>query len=393
MRTKIAIVADTQLYKRLYGLNETKEDWYAAFESAFAQITSMQSDIAAVLLLGDIMDANEVGSSAAYVLQKVLQDFSATKIPIGMILGNHDNERSSPHTWVEVCELVNQYLTRLTLAKPFTVNVGTKTLNIYGTDNGSRERIASELSSLSPIAKSDNTEDWLCLHQALKQLAPHRFAWDVTAEQIPDWFDRVFLGDFHNTAQYTDVAGRKYIYPGSIETVSFNQTETPGFIVFDTQTNTFQHYSTQQREYLTYDSEGKSAEQMLPELVSQIEASTGKFHGKRPVVRVLYTAENYNDYLTIQSQIESISLQLFAVEKGTEKLSGEFSSLYTGNIAESGIPHTKDGILNLLPEILQATGIEGAESEDIQKLILNPENISAIKSQRFPDAVYKKVQI
>jgi len=393
MRSKIAIVADTQLYKRLYGLNETKEDWYAAFESAFRQITEMQSEIAAVLLLGDIMDANEVGSSAAFVLQSVLKDFSATGIPVGMILGNHDNERSSPHTWVEVCELVNPNLKRLSLSEPLTVNAECKTIKIYGTDNGSKERIAAELSGLSPLEKSPGTETWLCLHQALKQLAPHRFAWDVTAEQIPDWFDRVFLGDFHNTAQYTDMAGRNYIYPGSIETVSFNQTETPGFIVFDTQTNTFSHFPTQQREYITYDSEGKPAQQMLDELVARIGESTNRFHGKKPVVRVLYTSDNYNDYLTIQKHIEGISLQLFAVERGTENLSAEITSVYTGNIAESGMPHTKEGILKLLPEILEAAGVPESESDDIQQLILDPAKISEIKQNRFPEAVYKKVQL
>ena len=90
MPNKIAIIADTQLYKRLYGRDETRNDWYKAFAKAFEEISARAKDIAAVLILGDVMDSNEVGSSAAYVLQNTLQKFSDTGIPVGMILGNHD---------------------------------------------------------------------------------------------------------------------------------------------------------------------------------------------------------------------------------------------------------------------------------------------------------------
>lgn len=393
LANKIAIIADTQLYKRLYGREETREDWYNAFTKAFTEITKRKNDIAAVLILGDVMDSNEVGSSAAFVLQDVLQKFSETNIPVGMILGNHDNERRSKYTWVEVCKLVNSHLIRLNPRVPMIVETGEKLIRIYGLDNGTRERISADLKELQrpeDIATGKQIENWLCLHQALKELAPYRFAWDVAAEQIPDWYNRVFLGDFHNTAVYTDITGREYIYPGAIETVSYNQTETPGFILFDTETNSWEHISTQQREYLTYDAEGKRAEAMLEEISAQVAKSMEKYQAK-PVLRVLYTPENYGEYLKIADNLEAMVLKLFAIERGSEGLLDGNTRIFTGSISESGGIQTKEDILRALPELLKDLGINENIQEDIPKILLNPQAICGIKNERYPEAVYKKI--
>ena len=398
MPNKIAIIADTQLYKRLYGRDETRNDWYKAFAKAFEEISARAKDIATVLILGDVMDSNEVGSSAAYVLQNTLQKFSDTGIPVGMILGNHDNERNSPYTWVEVSSLVNSHLVHLSPERPMPVKVDGKTIHIYGIDNGTRERISQDLRSLARPAENtpdgEPIENWLCLHQALKELAPYKFAWDVTADQIPDWYDRVFLGDFHNTAVHKDMTGREYIYPGSIETVSFNQTETPGFIIFDTQTNSWEHISTQQREYITYDIFNKSSQEILDEATELITASQRKYNA-RPVLRILYTEDSYGQYLVVADKLEVQVLKLFAVERNTDSSAEAQSMLYTGAISENGGLQSRESIIKALPELLSAmcTNVDERYIEDIQRIITAPEKIEDIRASRYPDAVYKKIQI
>lgn len=392
-KNKIAFVADTQLYMRLYGQEETRLDWYKAFAKAFDIITQHRDEVAAVVLLGDIMDANEVGSSAAYTLQSVLQKFSETKIPVGMILGNHDNERNSKHTWVEVCQLVNPYLVRLTRT-PMVVNTPTKDIFLYGIDNGSRERIAVDLASLTQQSNNIQnrpTEHWLCLHQALKELAPHKFAWDMTSDQVPQWINRVFLGDFHNTAQYTDMTGREFIYPGATETVSFNQVETPGFILFDTETNTYTHYSSQQREYITFDAEGLKSGEILSQLSEAINASIAKFHEK-PVVKVLYTAANYTEYLSIEGQIKPLVLQLFAAEKGRICVDNTVH-IYEGNVSETGLIQSKEAVMDILPGLMRDMGLSASECEDIGRILSSDNALSEIHDKKFSGAVYKKYNL
>lgn len=390
MRTKIAILADTQLYKRLYGEESARVDWYNAFKCAFSQIKERAEDIAAVFILGDVMESNEVGASAAYTLQSVLSDFSNTNIPVAMIMGNHDKEFNSDSTWISVAKLSNPNVIHLSLDTPLEIPVENKIIRVYGVDYAPRDRITQTLHNFSP-KQEDGVENWLCLHQALKELAPHKFAWDVTSEQVPQTIDRVFLGHFHNMSEYTSLSGIPFIYPGAIETESFSQTEVPGFILFDTTTNTYTHISTQQREYITYNTEGKLADEILSELTELTQQSFIKFNN-RPVVRILYTPETYQEYLKVVDKIGSLTLKHFAIEVGNLSITDK-DAIYTGNVSEAGTYQTKEGILGALPDILTSLNIDTAEQEDLLKLISNPETIQDIKGAKFSGAVYKKANV
>jgi DNA repair exonuclease SbcCD nuclease subunit len=179
IRKYIGLLADTQLDKRLYGLEDTRRDWFRALEQGFESLYAVKEELSAIFVLGDIFDAESVGSEAAFSFQSALAKFAKEDIPILLILGNHDSNPSKSINWISVCKLVNPHVVELNFKEPFTLPAegNLSAINVLGNNNLSRDRMADALKTL--IQPSTAGINWLCLHQALAELAPHPDAFDV----------------------------------------------------------------------------------------------------------------------------------------------------------------------------------------------------------------------
>lgn len=384
MRRYIACLADTQLYKRLYGLEETRNDWYNALRQAFRHIESRADEVACVLLLGDVFDTKEVGPQAVFHITEALQSLQAAKIPIGVILGNHDHDPNENLSWIDVCRVANPLVSKLSLTQPLFIPAEgpLAPIAILGTDHQPRSQIIKSVQGLlKPTGLPSDTQFWLCLHEALEELAPHKDAWEISTMHVPGFVHRTLLGDFHDMAEHIDAHGRSFLYPGSIETVSHNQSKTPGFVYIDRQTGTYEHISTQQRAYLTIQLNGVSPERWGPHVHEQIDQAYARFKAK-PVVRVFFPNLLWDKWEPLRAEAYARSLHF-----------EDFAEVYENTPApqvatDDRVVETKEDVKAMAIAMLEAEGTDEAKAL-IQVLSL-PTAIADIKATKFPTAVYKK---
>lgn len=313
---KIIAIADTQLYKKLYNLNATRQDWYDALISAANQTVAISKthEIDGIIIPGDLMDTLEVGPSAVYYLHQFISILATLNKPIAVILGNHDKDPNDTYNWITVCKSYSNLVYELSLETP--VNIGGT--NFYGSTHMGKLDAIKAVQGMTPSTKEHNLQDgnyekrestvtksWLCLHQSLKELSSHESAWEVSVDHIPGWIHGVLLGDFHNSAHVIDQYGRWFIYPGSIETESFGHETCPGFIYLDTDTPTYSHHSTQQRLYLTFDLTKVPSQ----EWVNHLQAIPNPYP-KQPVIRVYFPQEMYDYWLSIKELIKGNFLRI-----------------------------------------------------------------------------------
>jgi DNA repair exonuclease SbcCD nuclease subunit len=388
----VAVIADTQLHKRLYGLSETRQDWFDAFDSAITQVLSRISEVSAICMPGDILDKEEVGSQAAHAVLKGLKRLAAhPEVPVFILLGNHDQpEDGTALNWVHVFQLVHPNVIEPALTKPHYLsacpNGSYPALNIYGVHHQSKLVLTDTLLSLpsaNPIPAVK--ESWLLLHQALKELAPHPDSFEVQAAQIPSWITKVILGDFHDMAVYEEKSGRQFIYPGSTETVSFNQSKTPGFIFINRSTNEITHHSTQQREYITVHLATLPVPVWKHALNGLIEGGTTRLK-KSPILRVYYPADQWDIYSEIRQEIRPKVLHLQDNEEPVK--SKESTDLPT---KDSRLPSSRSELIEIACEELAL--LETTVKEDASKMLTNPAYLPELQSTKFPQAQFTKLEV
>ena len=374
---KHAILADLQLDKKLYGLRETWEDWFHALKFATDTIIARQAEIEAVHFLGDIFDTEAIGGTAAHAFLSCLKSLEATGKPVFVILGNHDR---APYmdvpTWLDVMTLVNKHVIPLTFDKPYTIK-GKKPLTVYGNSFMKSGELREALKSL-PDPKVEH-EVWMVLHQALGELSPNLTDGDLTTEDVPAWVNQVFMGDFHDQQGVEDKLGRKFMYPGAIETVSFNQKSIPGFILWDRDTKSYEHIVTQQRGYVSVNLATVAQTDWMKTAVDAVAKAQGEF-GRLPVMRIFYPFGTWEAYAPVMEAVKPTVLKLF---------DQELNSTLEGTQAQPSIsinPETRDEVRNLAIELLEPSS--DSPKVDARRLLLRPENLSDIQKERFPKAVF-----
>lgn len=298
---KVALIADSQLGKRLYGLQETYLDWLKAFRQAGSHISS-DPTIEGVIFLGDTFDAEAMYPPEIQTAQEVTHALKASGKQVWGILGNHDKGQSDIKqitSWLDVSGIHALPPTGVPLAGATWMGIHHQNRNLLR-------------QTLQNLAKPNHRGPYiLCLHQALKELCGTLGGWEVECSQIPSWVDRIFLGDLHNHCLYREASGREFMYPGAIETVSFNQETEPGFVVFDVASSSFQHISTKQRDYIKVFVD-KLGNQWKEELANQIQQAVQTFHNQ-PVLQLVSRNPIPEE---VKSFVEPLCLKFVTVEFG-----------------------------------------------------------------------------
>lgn len=381
MRPYLAIISDTQLHKRLYGLTETRQDWFDAFDSAIDQVIEIIDQISAVILPGDILDQEEVGSGAAFTVTKGLTRLAKYNVPVLMLLGNHDQPENQKYNWVKMLQLVNPNVVEPSLENPLILEGcdSYKQLLLYGVHHMDRKDIIPAIEGLKKV--NVQGEHWLVLHESLKELAPHPDAFEISAKNVPSFIKKVILGDFHDFDIYEDELKRQFIYPGSTETVSFNQTKTPGFILINRITNDIIHKSTQQREYITINLESIPVDKWELFVNSNIQRSIDKFK-KAPILRIYYPSDEWDAYSSLKTRISKKVLKIF--DYAANEITPEAEATV---VREARIPTCKEELLTIATEEINALSIEN--KEDVIKILHNPTSLTEIQQEKFPEILLK----
>jgi len=358
---KIAFIADSQLGKRLYGLNDTYNDWLRAFEACGKHIIA-EANVQAVILLGDTFDAEAMYPKEIKTAQLTVSKIKDAGIKVYGILGNHDkgqNDVSEIVSWLDVCGI-----TTLTAKTPILVG----DTCIIGISHQNKQLLAETLATLK--APKGQTQILLCLHQALKELSLPGQGWEVETEQIPSWISKVFLGDFHNRCAFKDKNGREFIYPGAIETVSFNQETTPGFIYYDLDTQNTTHISTKQRDYIKIEVD-KLPSNWEAEVTRIVEKSIATYE-RKPAIQLIYKSGPRED---IRVFCEALAMKVVTVTFETPSTSEEVTST---------APTTREEVKKLASEYLPKTDLG-----DLGRLLLEKPELETLRGwqkSKYPTA-------
>lgn len=309
----IALIADSQLGKRLYGLNETYNDWLQAFKQAGDYVANSKT-IKAAIFLGDTFDAEAMYPKEIKTAQDVVSTIrSAGKEAYG-ILGNHDKGQSD-------IETITSWLNVVGITPLTTQGVEIGNYHFIGINHQNKHLLKKTLEELPKPTTSKKIA--ICLHQALKELSMLGGGWEVESAQVPQWVQRVFLGDFHNHCSYKDKHGREFMYPGAIETVSFNQETEPGFVVFCTKSEKYHHISTKQRDYIKFNLD-KLGKNWLKTMTDVFTESSLKYNTK-PVAQLISQnpiSEEVKDF-TSRHTIKYVTLEFGSTAAENESLSNQ----------------------------------------------------------------------
>lgn len=382
MQEYIAVVSDTQLHKRLYGLQESRQDWFDAFNSAINQIIERIDKISAIIFPGDILDQEEVGSHATYTVIDGLTKLAKYNVPILILLGNHDQPEDERINWVKTFKLVNKNVIEPSLDEPFLLegNSSYKPIYFYGSHHRERKEIIPLVEKLEPIGDTKDSLHWLILHESLKELAPHPNAYEISVKNVPAFISKVILGDFHDFDIFTDDLNRQFIYPGSTETVSFNQSKTPGFILINRITNEITHLSTQQREYLTFKLDKVPVETWIEYVSKRIDESISKFK-KNPVIRIFYPSQKWNELSILTETIKPKSLKIFTYDSTVEEKDDDII------IREARLPSSRDELIEIATEEIEHMKVHN--KDDVIKILQDTSYIDQIQKEKFPNIQIK----
>lgn len=94
----------------------------------------------------------------------------------------------------------------------------------YGLDNGSAKAIAEDLKAL-PLGV-----EALVAHQTAKEVFDLDGAWNIQADQIPEYIRYAFLGDYHVPTEFKLTNGGRAIYSGSPYVCSITEREARRFL-------------------------------------------------------------------------------------------------------------------------------------------------------------------
>lgn len=298
---KVALIADSQLGKRLYGLQETYLDWLKAFRLA-GSIIAQQKEVEGVIFLGDTFDAEAMYPPEIQTASDVVSQLKSSGKEVWGILGNHDKGQSDIKeitSWLDVSGIHALPSSGIRLA-------GATWMGIH---HQNRNLLRQTLENLTQ--PSLDGPYILCLHQALKELCGAASGWEVQCSQVPAWVNRVFLGDLHNHCIFHDENNREFMYPGAIETVSFNQDTRPGFVIFDVDTETTEHISTKQRDYIKVYVDNLD-QNWQSELGEQIQQSSEDYQNK-PVLQLISREPVPEE---IKNFVDPLCLKFVTVEFG-----------------------------------------------------------------------------
>lgn len=330
-------------------MNDTYQDWLKAFAQAGSHVV-VDKSIGSVIYLGDTFDAESMYPKEIKVAQETIEMIKSDGRKVYGILGNHDKGQSDLGTITSWLDVVG--ITPLTQE-----GAEIEGCWVMGLNHQNKNLLRETLEGLKkPVTKKPAV---LCLHQSLRELCALNGGWEVEAAQVPEWVSRIFLGDLHNHCSYKDKLGREFMYPGAIETVSFNQETEPGFVVYDTGKDTYRHISTQQRAYLKFNLD-KLGDHWLEEMSSQINAAELKF-GCKPVVQLISTDPVGTEVMD------------FAESKTLKVVTLEFGRSVSVNGVQAEVPQSESEVKTLARSFLPQTPLGG-----LAKALLESPNISAV---------------
>ncbi len=195
----IAHISDTHLGAMPYGLRERSEDFYDVLSEAIETI--IKDHIRAVVHSGDVFDSPKPPGLAVKNLYIELKKLESAGSRMFFVLGEHDISRMKD---VPFSLLLGEmgFATYIGDGQPHEF----EGITFIGFNKHRRSEIEALREKLSNL-KQNAGKNILVLHQGLIEF--HEYAGEMTASDLPAWFDYYAMGHLHDpgTKKFTGLKG------------------------------------------------------------------------------------------------------------------------------------------------------------------------------------------
>ncbi len=223
-------ISDTHLGLAQYGSEEREQDVYDAFNRAVD--VSVERGVDFVVFAGDIFNTPNPGGDAIVQMANALVRLKKAGIASFFILGEHDISRikGTPVHYVYHNMGFTKYIGD---GRPF-VHEG---VLLCGFDKIRKSEIpayADRFARANEAARAHQGHSVLVLHQGMHEF--HRFAGEMSAEQLPPDFSYYAMGHLHDHDERRFARlGGPVVYPGSTEVTTSEglRDAQKGFAVVD----------------------------------------------------------------------------------------------------------------------------------------------------------------
>ena len=214
---QIAVIGDTHLGMKQYGLNDRQEDFKSSFKDAVSKIDNSIP----IILVGDLFNMPRPVAELVYFTKQELKNHRVYDV-----VGNHD---LNGEDWLKLCNI--QPLAN-TINKIIRLKV--RPLYIAGLNWIRPANFMTELDSFLTTIKEP--VDIFVIHQLLDDFIPYAQN-QISGKQIADRLSKfgvkiVVMGDLHQAVDM-NINGIQFIYTGSTEVNSISEKYDKSFVMLD----------------------------------------------------------------------------------------------------------------------------------------------------------------
>src|SRR3989344_2811136 len=344
-----------------------------------------QEKVDFILFAGDLFNTAFPAADKLAIVARVLRELKEDGIPVYVIPGSHDFSPSGT-TMIDVLEqgglLVNVYKgdvvgKQLRLKYTIDKKTGAKITGILG-KKGMLDRAFYEDLDREHIEREQGYKIFM-FHTALQELRPthleHMEAQPVSL--LPRGFDYYAGGHVHHRMEFSASGYKKVTQPGALLPNNFAELEKyghGGFFIVQNDVVEWKAVNVRERIALTYDADGKKAEDVSKELLEMMKTVkadalvTLRVYGKLSSGQVSDVA--FNDVMA-----EGYARGAYVVLKNTTALMGkEFQEV---DVQADSIEQIEEQLIQehlkndsakitLVKELMQALSAEKKEGETIK---------------------------
>lgn len=369
---KFIHLSDTHLGYHHLGLRERKDDFYQAF--SYALDFAVENGVDFIIHTGDFFHSsrpsNETIIEAISLLRK------AKNIPIYTIPGNHD--RGSGVRDRTALDILQEFGLR-------QIDAGYMThedINIFGIKHIYRSQLRQfDLKSiLQQLLEKAGSRQFNILMLHL-EFFPF-FQTDLMLEHIlPEGFDYVGIGHYHQAQKPSNLNGSKVVYPGSTEYTQFNEKDysKKGFylVEIDSQKNIqLEFVEIPAREFVVKRFDDDSLEEVLKQIketdidevkkpVLVLKGTTRKSLTKKDVLSLVDEKKLTDRFLHISVDIQRIGLEYdFKYIEDIKNSHNQLYSIVEKNIDQPDIRQKIFQLLEVVPTFENMTELENYIQEN-----------------------------
>ena len=309
---KLAIVSDLHIGHEKFSDDAVKQAREAM------ELASTMAD--AMLLPGDIFDRRSPKPEALAQAINLFRDLSKrnwaakvtsfsgkahTDIPVVAISGTHERTMEGKDNPLNLLALAG-LLIDTSEATTIIEKDGEK-VAIFGLGGLSEDRVKERLKEINPKPLPGAFNIFM-FHQSVYELLP--FSDDaIRYDDLPDGFDLYVCGHIHTMIE-GKVHGKKFLIPGStvLTQLKEGEQEQKGFIIFDTekQTYEFKHINSREFVHRTIHFDGAEPKDVLKRSEDEVNSILSSSKGK-PIIRLSLEGTIKDGFTNLDMPIQTIT--------------------------------------------------------------------------------------